>query len=167
MNSNLKNIVISFDRPKDSTDIGYKFLQNPPRIQGGGLSDQVVMVKEELSYADLVEDFIQSSELLSPIIGETASYVIGAIFSLAWNSTSIALFPDEYEEILDLIEETEDGNDLNLDKLNKLIKEDEEVMQILEALIKQKFLRRKKNGEYVVRKKVLTNTHISFLQIAD
>jgi hypothetical protein len=37
----------------------------------------------------------------------------------------------------------------------------------LDALIKEGFLRKKRNGDYVVRKKVLANIHFSFLQIAD
>lgn len=91
----LKKIVLSFDRPKNSVVQGYDFLKNPPKIEGGGLFDQVVTVKEEVSLHDLFETFMEISDNLSDILGEEYAYLIASILSLSWNSTSIKLFPDE------------------------------------------------------------------------
>jgi hypothetical protein len=163
----LKKISLSFERPKDSIVQGYEFLKNPPKVEGGGLPDQVVMVKEEVSLHDLFETFMEISDNLSDILGEEYAYLIASILSLSWNSTSIKLFPDEYKEILDLVKETDNDYSLDQKNLNQLIDKDSNVIIILDALIKEGFLRKKRNGDYVVRKKFLTNIHFSFLQIAD
>jgi len=163
----LKSIKISFERAKDSKLTGYKFLKNPPQQDGGGLRDQVVMIEEELTMAELIEDFVESSTILSDMLGETASYIVGAVFSLVWNSASIDIFPDKYKEILDLIDQSAKEETLNMTKLNELIEQDHEVTKVLDALIEQKYLRKKNNGDYVVRKKIIANVYISFLQVAD
>jgi len=165
-NDDFKNIIISFNRPKDSKLTAYEFLKNPTQNELGGLRDQIVMVQEELSIVDIINDFIESSELLSGVLGETASYVAGAVFSLVSNSASIDIFPDEYKEILDLINKNAKDESLNITKINELIEHDSEVQKVLDALIEQKYLRKKNNGDYVVRKKILTNVHISFLNIS-
>jgi len=163
----LKKIVLSFDRPKNSVVQGYDFLKNPSNTEGGGFHDQVVMVKEEFSLHDVIETFMEISDNLSDVLGEEYSYLIASILSLSWNSASMKLFPDEYKEILDLVKETDNNYGLNQEKLKELIDRDSNVTSILDALINEEFLRKKRNGEYVVRKKILTNIHISFLQIAD
>ena len=166
--SDLRNIVVSFEMPKDLTITGYEFLKDSSQSQGGGLLDQVVMTYEKLSLEDIYDELVSFIEEGIPSEIEEITYsIIGAIVSIAWSSTSISLFPDNYKEIIDLIEETENGNILNIEKLNELIIKNKGIENILEELIKQNFLRKKKNGKYVVIKNVLTNTHISFLQIAD
>lgn len=166
--TNLQNIIISFERPKESETQGYEFLKNPPRIEGGGLLAQVVMVKEKFSLYDLVENFVDISDNLSDILSEEYSYFIASILSLSLNNPiSIKIFPDEYKDVLDLLKETENNYDLNQEKLTKLIEKDSNIITILDALIQEGFLRKKRNGEYIVRKKPLTNIHVSFLQIAD
>lgn len=162
-NNDLKKIIISFERPKKSTTKGYDFLKNPTNIKGGGLYDEIAIIKEELSLNDVIEDFIQVSETLSDIIGEEYSYLIASVFSLSWNLFSIKSFPDEYKEILDLIKEGDSGLSLNSDKINELIDDNKDIIKILDELIKQKFLRKKKSGEFVVRKKILSSIHVSFL----
>ena len=161
--TNLKNIIISFERPKELETQGYEFLKNPPKSEGGGLLAQVVVVKEELSLHDLFETFMDISDNLSDTLGEEYAYLIASILSLSLNSASIKLFPDEYKEILDLVKETNQEYSLNQEKLNQLINEDSNTIKILDALIEEDFLRKKRNGEYVVRKKALTNIHFSFL----
>ncbi len=165
--NNLEKILISFERPINSNITGYEFLKNPPQLEGGGLLDQIVMVKEELSLHDLVETFMEISDNLSDILGEEYSYLIASILSLSLNSLSIKLFPDEYKEILDLVKETDQEYSLNQEKLNQLINEDSNTIRILDALIEEGFLRKKRNGEYEVLETLLTNIHFSFLQIAD
>jgi len=166
--TNLQNIIISFERPKESETQGYEFLKNPPKIEGGGLLDQVIMVKEEFSLYDLVETFVEISDNLSDILREEYSYLIASILSLSLNNPiSIKIFPDEYKNVLDLVKETENNYNLNQEKLKQLIEKDSNIITILDALTKEGFLRKKRNGEYVVRKKVLANIHVSFLQIAD
>lgn len=166
--SNLKNIIISFEREKDSKLTGCEFLIRPPRMQGGGLPDQVITIKEELSYEDITEFLLESSEAIfsSSSISEAVFSMTSAIITLAWNATSIMLFPDEYKEVLDFVEETKEGYTLNSKKLKKLIEKDSNVIEVIDALIKKKLLL-KEDEEYVVRKKFLTNINISFLQIAD
>lgn len=158
------NVIISFERPKNSKLTKYEFLQNPPQSDGGGLRDQVVMIREELSWAEFIHDFTQASTMLTEIIGEKASFVVSAVVSWAWNIASVDIFPDKYKEILDLIEKRAKEEILNQAKLNVLLEENSEMKNILDALIEQKYLRKKSNGDYVVRKKILTNVHISFLK---
>jgi len=167
--SDLKNIVISFEKPKDITVSEYEFIVKPPRVKGGGLLDQVVTTKEELSYEDILEFLLESTEstLSSSTLSEALLSMTSSIFTLIWNSASFTLFPDEYKEILDYIKETEEGYSLNSDKVKELIKEDSNVLKIIDELIKKRLLRQDEDGEYIVRKKLLTNIHISFIQIAD
>lgn len=164
----LQNIIISFERPKESKTKGYAFVKNPPKTEGGGLLDQVIMVKEEFSFSDLVEDFLEISDGLSDILGEEYSYLIATILSYSLNKPlSINVFPDEYKEILDLVKETKNNYNLNQEKLSQLIEKDSNIIRILDALIEEGFLGKKRSGDYVVRKKILSNIHVSFLQISE
>jgi len=164
-----RNIKISFERPRDYDAVGCEFLINPPRIQGGGLYDQVVTTKEELTFEDIVEFILDTgmSIFTASSVGEALVSMFGAIVSLTFDATSIALFPDEYKEILDFIKETKEGYILDSKKVEELIEKDDATNIILEKLIEKKLLRKNNAGEYVVRKKVLSNVHISFIQIAD
>lgn len=165
--SDLKNIILSFEMPKESNLKEYEFLKEYSVEQGGGLSDQVVTTYKELSLEDIYEEVISLiSEDIPSEIEEIVFSIVGAVISIAWSSTSISLFPDEYKEMIDLVDKTEEGNSLNLNQLNQLIEDNEEIVNILDELVKQEFLRKKKNGQYIVLKNILTNTHISFLQIA-
>lgn len=170
MNKNdLKNIVISFERPQYATSTGFEFLQNPPKTQGGGLYDQVVMVKEELTFEDIVEFLFETgaSIFTSSSIGEALVSMTSAVMTLAFNATSISLFPDEYKTILDFIEETKKGYALDSSKIKELIEKDKSTLLILDKLIEEKLLLKNKAGEYIVRKKELINVNISFIQIAN
>ena len=167
--SDLKNIVISFEKPKTLELSGYEFLIKPPRIKGGGLLDQIVTIKEALSYEDILEFLLESvdSTLSSSTISDAILSMSSAVFTLVWNSASFSLFPDEYKYVLDFIKETEEGYCLNSNRLKELIKKDSNAIKIIDALIKHKLLRKDGDGNYVVRKKVISNINVSFLQIAD
>jgi len=166
--SDLTNIVISFERPIDSKLTGCEFLIKPPRIEDGGLPDQVVTTMETVSYEDITEFLLESFEVLSlaSSILEAIYSMTSAIIILAWNITSIQLLPDEYKEILDFIEETEEGHVLNSKRIDELVQKDYNVMKIIDILVKKKLLL-KEDGEYFVRRKILSNIHLSFVQIAD
>jgi molecular chaperone GrpE len=166
--SDLTNIVISFERPITSELIGCEFLIKPPKIQGGGLPDQVVTTIETVSYEDIIEFLLESFEAISSAssISEAIYSMTSAIITLAWNATSIQLLPDEYKEILDFIKKTEEGYALNFKKIEELVQKDSNVIKVIEILVKKKLLL-KEDGEYIVRKKLLTNIHLSFVQIAD
>lgn len=167
--SDLKNIVISFEKPKTLELSGYEFLIKPPRTKGGGLLDQIVVTKETLSYEDILEFLLESvdSTLSSSIISDAILSMSSAVFTLVWNSASFSLFPDEYKDVLDFIKETEESYYLNSNKLKELIKKDSNAIKIINALIKHKLLRKDGDENYVVRKKVISNINVSFLQIAD
>ena len=167
--SDLKNIVISFEKPKTLELSGYEFLIKPPRTKGGGLLDQIVVTKETLSYEDILEFLLESvdSTLSSSTISDAILSMSSAVFTLVWNSASFSLFPDEYKDVLDFIKETEESYYLNSNKLKELIKKDSNAIKIINALIKHKLLRKDGDGNYVVRKKVISNINVSFLQIAD
>jgi len=165
----LKNIKIVFERPKSSEAKGCEFLINPPRIQGGGLYDQVVTTEEELTFEDFMEFIFETGETIftSSSIEEALVSMTSAVVSLAVNATSVSFFPDEYKEILDFIKETEEGYVLNSSKIEELVEKDSGTTIILEKLIEKKLLRKNSSGEYVVRKKILTNVQISIIKIAD
>lgn len=167
--SDLKNIVISFEKPKDLEVSRYEFLIKPPRIKGGGLLDQIVTTQEDLSYEDMLEFLLDTTDVVLSFstISEAILSMSSAIFTLIWNSASFSLFPDEYKDVLDFIENTEEGYSLNSNKLKELIKRDSNVPIIINALIKHKLLRKDEDGDYIVKKKVVSNIHVSFLQISD
>jgi len=158
----LKNIKIVFERQKGSAVKGCEFLINPPRIQGGGLYDQVVTTEEELTFEDMMEFIFEAGETIftSSSIEESLVSMTSAVVGLAFNATSMSLFPDEYKEILDFIKKTEEGYILDSSKVEELSQEDSATTVILEKLIEKKLLRKNSSGEYVVRKKILTNVHI-------
>jgi len=166
--SDLTNIVISFERPIDSKLTGCEFLIKPPRIEGGGLPDQVVTTMETVSYEDIIEFLLESFEVISSASStlEAIYSMTSAIITLAWNITSIQLLPDEYKEILDFIEETEEGHVLNFKRIDELVQKDSNVMKIIDILVKKKLLL-KEDGKYIVRRKFLSNIQLSFVQIAD
>lgn len=161
-----KNITVCFDKPINSEVSNYEFINNPPEIKGGALYDQVVIVREEISYLDLIDNFLEISEITSPVVGDTLSYLISSVFSLVWSSSSLDVFPDEYKNALDFVKNTDSGYSLDPEKIRNYAELDQDFLKVLDALVEHKYLRVKKNGEYVVRKKVLSNLHVSFLNIA-
>ena len=158
----LKKIKIVFERPKTSELKGCEFLLNPPRIQGGGLYDQVVTTDEELTFEDFIEFIFETGETIftSSSIEEALVSMTSAVIGLVFNATDIFLFPDEYKEILDFIKETEEGYVLDSTKIEELLKKDSATTIILEKLIEKNLLLKNDSGEYIVRKKILTNVHI-------
>ena len=165
----LENIYIRFDIPEKSNVKGCEFLINPPRLEGGALYDQIVTTKEELTFSDIVEFIFEAGESIfsSSSMEEALVSMTTAVIALAFNTASISLFPDEYKTILDFIKETKKGHALDSSKLKELIQKDNTTALVLEKLMEKKLLRKNSKGEYIVRKKILTNSNISFIQIAD
>jgi len=161
--NNLKNIKITFERPKNLANVNkYEFIKKPSIIEGGGLQAQIIMIKEEISLYELIEDFMDAQDISQDLLGDNNhySYLVAGILSLSLNlPLSIKVFPDEYKDILNAIK---DNLKLNQNMIKDLSKNNENIDKILEALTNEGFLHKNKNNEYIIRKKVLFNIHVNY-----
>lgn len=159
---NYENIIISFSMPKDTIDF-YEFIKKPPSLNEGSLNNEVLLIQENISLNSLMHKFFASSGFTIPLIGTTEGLVVAAVLTIALDLVSLKSFPDEYGDILDLIEETPRGFALNIEKLNAIISDNENIVNILKALENEKFIKMKRNGSYMVRKKILIRTNVNFI----
>ena len=162
-NENFKNIIISFSIPKDIIDY-YEFIKKPPSLNEGSLNNEVLLIQKNISLKSLMHKFFASSGFTTPLIGITGGLVVAAVLTIALDLVSLKSFPDEYGDVLDLIEETPRGFTLNIEKINSIISDDENIVNILKALENEKFIKIKRNGSYMVRKKILIRTNVNFIK---
>jgi len=165
--SDLKSIVLSFERPKDSQLIGCEFLINEFEVQNNQISYQVEII-EKVTYKDVMEFLLKSFKSISfsTTVSEQIYSMLSAVITLSWSHTSIASLNDRHKEVLDFIKKTEEKYYLNSKKIEELMKEDSNVSHIIKILSDSKLLLIKE-GEYSVREKFLRNCHLHFSEHTD
>lgn len=160
--NNFDEIIISFARPADAV-AGYQFLKKPDDLIGGGLNEQVVIIIEKVSLADLVRDFFGASGFTAQFTGVTSGLLVAAVIAVALDLISIKSFPEEYSSLLGLVEMTPRGSALNWEEVNKLFNNSPELSESLNALVKENFLIKKRDGNYIVIKKILMRLQVDFV----
>ena len=160
--TNFENVIISFARPAIA-DAGYKYLTNPVSLSGGSLNQQVALIIENVSLADLIRDFCGVSGLTMSIIGTSGGLLIAAAITAALDLVSIKSFPNEYGQLLKLLKVTPHGTTLNWLEIKNLIDNSPQNSEIFEALVKEKFISKKRDGSYIVLKRILIQGQVDFI----
>lgn len=157
---NFDKVIISFSRPEDENK-GYEFIKNPNNMLDGGLNKEITIVIEETSLEDLIKRFTSVAKLTS-MIGLEAELLIAAVITAALDLISIKSFPDEYKPLLELLKVTPRGTKLNEEKINNLLHENPELSSVIDGLIEEGFLTRKRSGNLIAKKRILMKAHVDF-----
>lgn len=142
------SLVLSYEQPENSDLSLYNYLIQPTISTNGALNQRLIFVKKDKPFGDLLCEFFNYSNGLDVFIeNKYIVFSVAAIFVIKFN-LDIYQYPDECQDILNLIEQTPKGNKLKDDVILK-INSHPNGEKILEKLQTDKLIQYR-NGKYII-----------------